>query len=114
MMNYDVFRSDGGKAIPAVVFYSLGKPGVERREQQVGSVLGDQMANIRKSHDAVEPDDIPRRGAGSPTTKSRRRSGVSAEKDNRMISPRRRRLSADSKHCHQVLRLFFNFDVAVL
>src|SRR6516165_5990667 len=113
MMNYDVFRSDSGKAIPAVVFYSLGKPRVERREQQIGSFLGDQMANIRKSDDTVEPDDIPRRSAGFADDKIAQtigRAGRERQPDDLAAPPPfERRL----EHGYQVLSLLFNLDVAV-
>src|ERR1700751_5085548 len=64
VMDEDVFGADRGKTIPAIVLYSFRKPGCERWKQQIRSVGGNQLSDIRESNHPIGHNGVLRLGAG--------------------------------------------------
>ena len=53
MVDDDVLGADRGEAVAAEVTDALGEAGRVRREQQIGTVIDDQLPQIGDAEDAV-------------------------------------------------------------
>ena len=113
MVNDDVLLPNGGKAIPIEISNALRKASVIGGEDEIGSLVDNQLLGVVETQDPVAGEDI-RRGGIEPfhqeTAQIRRHGGIDGEMDH-VAAPAPfecRFVEAD-----QILGLLFDFDLAV-
>ena len=66
VVDEDVLHADGGEDVAIVLADALGEARLERREDEVGAAVDDQLAELVHAHDAFDFDDVHRARLRSP------------------------------------------------